>query len=80
MSNPFPSMNLQSLAIKDQLLAIYHPGAWWFSIENALVNKTHPLKDIFKMILDQYNSAPTMVLDVIDHNIIKQIQLVYNGK
>jgi hypothetical protein len=71
---PFPSLDLRGLQIRDQLLAIYHPGAWWFSIENALVNHTHPFKQVLQMILDQYEQAPSETLDVIPQETIDQIK------
>jgi hypothetical protein len=65
------------MAIRDQLLAIYHKGAWWFSIENALVNKTFPLSKIARMILDQYEQSPSETLDVIPPSTIELIKEVY---
>jgi hypothetical protein len=73
----FPSLDLCPMAIRDQLLAIYHKGSWWASIEIALVKKTHPLAEICKMIMDQYKSAPDEVLDVIPQETIKLIEDVY---
>lgn len=76
-SNSFPSLDLRGLAIRDQLLAIYHKGSWWFSIENALVNHTHPFKQVIQMILDQYRVAPSETLDVIPQKTINLIKQVY---
>lgn len=72
-----PSLDLRPLAIRDQLLAIYHKGSWWFSIENALINHTHPFKQVMQMILDQYRVAPSETLDVIPQKTIDLIKEVY---
>lgn len=76
-TNPFPSLDLRPIAIRNQLLAIYHKGSWWFSIENALVNHTHPFKQVMQMILDQYKVAPDETLDVIPQKTIDLIKEVY---
>lgn len=73
----FPSLDLRPIAIRDQLLAIYHKGSWWFSIENALVNHTYPFKQVMQMILDQYQVAPDETLDVIPQKTIDLIKDVY---
>lgn len=77
MNNPFPSLDLRPSVIRDQLEAIYHNGMWWFTIEHALLNRTHPLKDIAKMILDQYACDQAEVLDVIPQSTINLIKQVY---
>lgn len=76
-ADSFPIVDLRGLAIRDQLLAIYHKGSWWFSIENALVNHTHPFKQVMQMILDQYQVAPDETLDVIPQKTIDLIKEVY---
>lgn len=76
-TDSFPILDLRGLAIRDQLLAIYHKGSWWFSIENALVNHTHPFKQVMQMILDQYQVAPDETLDVIPQKTIDLIKEVY---
>lgn len=75
--NSFPSLDLRGLQIRDQLLAIYNKGAWWFSIENALINHTHPFKQILRMIMDQYRDALDETLDVIPQSTINLIKEVY---
>ena len=76
-TNPFPRLDLRVLAIKDQLMGISDKSSWGFSILNALIYNTHPLKDIIKMIMDQYNSAPEEVLDIIPQSTINLIKEVY---
>lgn len=78
-SNSFPNLDLRGLEIRDKLLAIYHKGSWWFSIENALVNHTHPFKQVMQMILDQYRVAPQETLDVIPPSTIELIEQVYGN-
>jgi len=79
-SASFPQLDMRVLAIKDQLMGISDKSSWGFSILHALIYNTHPLKDIVKMILDQYYAAPESVLDVISQETINLIKEVYGYK
>lgn len=76
----FPRLDLRGLAIRDQLLSIYHKGSWLFAIQNALVNHTHPFSKVLQMIMDQYNAAPDEVLDVIPKETINKIKEFTSSK
>ena len=78
-TNPFPRLDLRASRIEDQLLAIYHPGQWWFGIENALIKHTHPLGEIVKTIMEAYRDDQNAVLDVIPQSTINLIKEVYGN-
>lgn len=75
-SNSFPPLDLRTLRIRDELELISDQSLFGFSIRNALNNKK-PLREIVKMILDQYKATPEKVLDIVPQETITLIKEVY---
>lgn len=71
----FPDLGgvFAQMKIRDKLSAVSEKGSFGFSILVALDRKK-PLKSILEMIMEQYESCPSEVLDVVDQETIDLIK------